>query len=377
MPLNALLVRGPFRGVSGYDHHVRELVRALHRLGVAIELRDLPGWGPDKLPIAARDPWFERLDLPVRARVALHFCMPHQLRPYPGLRNVNYTMFEATHIPARWAVLAPGCDLVVVPTESSWRAWVESGVPADRVRISPLGVDTALFAARHSPLSLRDSQGNALGRYSARFLNVSALSERKNLISLLLSWIRATTPADSAALLIKVRAPHPSLLARLHAEVAELATQLGTGLEGAAPVLFLHEVLSDAEMPRLYASATHYISASHGEGWDQPMMEAAASGLSLIAPDHSAYRAYLSPSLARLIPSREVPCDVDASSSAHALFGGLRWWQPDEDAMVQAIRAAIADPSAYAGAARVPILTRWSWDSAAERLRAVLGHEGA
>ena len=372
MPLSSLLVRGPFRGVSGYDHRVRELVRALHRQGVAIELRDLPEWGPDRLPASAREPWFDRLDTPVGAEVALHFCMPHQLRPYPGMRNVNYTMFEATRIPAHWVAAARTHDLVVVPTESSWHAWIDSGVPADRMRISPLGVDTALFGLHHPPLAFRDAQGQTLDRYAVRFLNVSELGDRKNLVGLVRSWIRATTPANSAVLLIKARAPHPSLLARLHAEVADLPAQLGAGLEGAAPVLFLHDLLSDAEMPRLYASATHYVSASHGEGWDQPMMEAAASGLSLIAPDHSAYRAYLDPSMARLIPSREVPCDLNPTSSANALFGSLSWWQPDEDAMVDAIRAAIADPSAYAGAARAPILARWSWDHAAAHLRAVL-----
>jgi len=39
-------VRGPFRGPTGYEHHVREFVRRLHALGVAIELVDLPEWGP-------------------------------------------------------------------------------------------------------------------------------------------------------------------------------------------------------------------------------------------------------------------------------------------------------------------------------------------
>ena len=376
MPLSSLLVRGPFRGASGYDHHVRELVRALHRQGVAIELHDLPEWGPDRLPASVRDPWFDSLDTPVGAEVALHFCMPHQLRPYAGMRNVNYTMFEATRIPAHWVAAGRTHDLVVVPTESSRHAWIDSGVPADLVRISPLGVDTALFSLHHHPLAFRDAHGQVLDRYAVRFLNVSELGERKNLLGLVRCWIRATTPTDSAVLLIKARTPHPSLLARLHADVAELATQLGAGLEGAAPVLFLHDLLSDAEMPRLYAAATHYISASHGEGWDQPMMEAAASGLSLIAPDHSAYRAYLDPSMARLIPSREVPCTVDPTSWTNSLFGNLHWWQPDEDAMVDAIRAAIADPSAYAGAARTPILTRWSWDHAAAHLRAVLDTPG-
>src|ERR671925_1706706 len=101
MTLAALRVRGPFRGPSGYDHHTREFVRELHRQGVAVELVDLPEWGPVKLPAELRDPWFESLDRPVGARVALHFCMPHQLARQRGLVEVNYTMFEATRVHPR------------------------------------------------------------------------------------------------------------------------------------------------------------------------------------------------------------------------------------------------------------------------------------
>ena len=64
-------------------------------------------------------------------------------------------------------------------------------------------------------------------------------------------------------------------------------------MEDAAPVRVLHDLVADAKAPGLYAAATHYISLSHGEGWDQPMMEAAAAGLKLIAPSHSAYLTYL------------------------------------------------------------------------------------
>lgn len=71
MTLSALKVQGPFRGVSGYDHHVRELVRALHRLGVAIELVALPIWLCRARPAGKEDPWFSGLSEPVGASVYL------------------------------------------------------------------------------------------------------------------------------------------------------------------------------------------------------------------------------------------------------------------------------------------------------------------
>src|SRR5262245_24880408 len=101
-PMLALSVRGPYKGASGHDHHVREFVRHLAARGVAVRLVDVPQWSPVKLAPDQRDPWFDTLGAPVEARTVLHFCMPHQVRSTPGLLNVNYTMFEATRIPASW-----------------------------------------------------------------------------------------------------------------------------------------------------------------------------------------------------------------------------------------------------------------------------------
>src|SRR5579862_4786523 len=115
--LEKLSVIGPFHGPSGYDHHVREFVRELDRQGVAVELRDLPGWTAAKLPEERRDPWFDSLTQAVDANVVLHFTTPQCAVPCPGKRNVNFTMFEATRIVREWVRQNRGHDLVILPTE--------------------------------------------------------------------------------------------------------------------------------------------------------------------------------------------------------------------------------------------------------------------
>ncbi|MGH2615579.1 MAG: hypothetical protein ACRDJC_10100 [Thermomicrobiales bacterium] len=371
----AIEIHGPFRGPTGYDRHVRGFARALHDLGVAVELVELPRWSPARLPPELQDPWFALLNRPVRARTVLHCCMPPQVRKTPGQIAVNYTMFEATPIPPRWAAVSDRPERIVVPTESSALAWRAAGVAPERLAVSPLGVDARAFGAvtpgRPSP--------DLLGRAGVwdrrhRFLNVAEVSPRKNLPGLLRAWLRATTREDDAALILKPGFYTPSSRERFAAIHAAAETETGVAAADAAPIQVIDRLFADAEMPALFAAATHYVSLSYGEGWDQPMVEAGAAGLRLIAPAHSAYLAYLDPACATLLPSAPVLAGPLAGPDLASLFGtaGITWWQPDEDAAARAIRDAIDGRDSGVTPPRERILRDLNWERAARRLLAVL-----
>ena len=146
----------------------------------------------------------------------------------------------------------------------------------------------------------------------------------------------------------------------------------GKEMSEAAPVVFVRDIYGDAEMPRLYAAATHYLSASFGEGWDQAMMEAAASGLRLIAPAHSAYTAYLDSECATLVESREVPAAYLGDPATAALFQGANWWEPDPAGLAASIRAAIEGRDHDKASLRQRILTEFTWEKATRRLIEIL-----
>ncbi|MET0398837.1 MAG: glycosyltransferase family 4 protein [Longimicrobiaceae bacterium] len=370
--LESVTMLGPFRGGSGYDHHTREFVREFVRQGVAVQLRELRGWSPP-LPPERQDPFFDGLAAPVPARVEVQFAMPHQVMPTPGLPCVNYTMFECARIPDWWVRHAERCTRVVVPGRSSYDAWVRSGVAPERLRIAPLGIRRELYDPLPPPLPLADGAGRPVESYGARFLNVAELSPRKNLLGLLRAWLRATRPGDDAILLLKCSIWREGMWELFRADFAEVCREEGRTLEEAAPVLLLMDYVPDAEMPRLYRAATHYVSLSFGEGWDMPMTEAAAAGLSLVAPRHSAYLDYLDDGSAHWIPVREVEVDFRGylAQADVALFDGMRWWMPDEDAAAALLREII-DGRAPPKQARARILERYGWDAVSRQLIEVL-----
>lgn len=374
--MRSLEVVGPFRGPSGYDRYTREIVRELVRAGVRVQLSGLPGWVPDLAP-EQREGWFDELIEPVGAHAVLHCAMPDRAWPRSGKRNLNFTMFEADRIPAAWAEHARGYDRIVVPTTSSLRAWQAGGVPGERLRLCPLGVG-AFFAEPAAPLALDDGNGRSVLTYRYRFLNVAEPRPRKNQLGLLRTWIAATSKRDDAILILKLTTFGPRALEQFHADVRAMQARLGRTLAEAAPVVCIGGVLPDWQLRALLRAATHYISLSKGEGWDQVMMEAAVAGLSLIAPAHSAYRDYLRADEAELIPAALAPavCEGQCGREDQALFDGASWWQPSEPDAAAAIRRIVDGRAAPRRSPRERFLSEYSWARAARRLIALLDELG-
>ena len=353
-----LVVRGVFRDSSGYAFAVRRFVRGLVEAGIRVRLVDLNYADTDNLPDDQLDPLLRTLDRPVRAKAVLTITTPPAVEVVPGLKTINYTMFEALDIPPLWAAQSRRHDHVVVATASSREAWLRAGHPPDRVHVSPAGVD-AVEAGRIPPAAIVDSAGRRLSDYRVRVLNVSDFNDRKNLDGVLRVWLGATRAEDSAALLLKI-GKGSGVSGGMRDLLTRVSAQVGRTLAQAAPVFLVEGKLSDADMMGLHTASTHYWSMSHGEGWDLPMAQAGAMGLTLLAPDHSAYNAYLDGRVAHMIPSPITP--------GITAYAGQDWWSPDEDEAARLLRKVIDDPDGTRRSAQSHLLEHFSWQAATRRL---------
>src|SRR5215510_11177673 len=201
----SLIVSGRYRRPTGYGGHIREIVRALNGQGICIQLVDLPAGSLSALPTGKYDSWLDTLDRPVDSDSVLHVCLPHQARSVEGMLNVNVTTFETTRIPESWAKCSFGHDLIVLPTDSSKRAWMAGGIPEERLRLCPRGVDCSRFHPGVEPLELGRRRGRRVLEYKTRFLNVSEFvsAPRKNLLGMLRVWMNSTSNDDDAILILK------------------------------------------------------------------------------------------------------------------------------------------------------------------------------
>lgn len=378
MAARGLKVIGPYRGGSGYDRHTREFVRGFVAARTPVELRLLEGWSPD-LPEALRDTWFDGLGEPVGADTTLHFAMPNQIMTDRDRRNVNYTMFEAERIPHTWAAAAARVDLIVLPTAGCLQMWEDSGVPASKLRVVPLGVDVAAFSAEAPPLPMQLSDGRHIDSITHRFLHIGDLRPRKNHLGLLRTWMAATKAGDDAVLILKAPDARSRAWPAFMLDLQDMQRGLGRSLKDAAPVVIIRELLSETQLRSLYASATHYISMSHGEGWDMPMMEAACGGLQLIAPRHTAYTSYLGDDDAHLVSSRLMRATFDERLGAEdaLFFAGLNWWNPDEAEAAALLRRIVDGREPPKASPRDRIIRDHDWAGAARRLLEVIFEDAA
>ncbi len=359
-----LAVRGVFRGPSGYAFQNRRFVQYLTKAGVRVHLMDLL-YEPEESCAVTDDPLFAALRQPVRAKAMITFSTPPMVEKIEGVKTVNYSLIETDRILPAWARHSRTHDHVVVATRSSRDAWIAGGVPPERVSVCPEGVD-APGDALPMQLNINGEKPGPISAYRVRFLNVSDAVPRKNLIGLLRVWLRATRADDDAALILKCGGRGTG--AELAELVATAIRQTGVPYQQAGRIAWLDARLSDPDMQSLTAAATHYWSMSHGEGWDLPMAQAGAMGLTLIAPRHSAYLDYLDDRSAHFIPA--------APSPAVGPYDGSSWWTPDEDAAVGLIRAIIDNPDAHRRDARAA-LAPFTWEAAAGRLIDILQKQGA
>lgn len=218
---------------------------------------------------------WEQAVLPVQAAGCRLLYSPANLAPVLSRRNVvvvhdvaalrhpeaysrQYVAYQRAVLP----VLARRARLVITVSEFSRRELIEVlGVPADRIRVIPEGVDER-FAAAADPEPVRARYG--LGR--PYVLVVATESRRKNLEGL---------------------GPAAAALAGHGVEVV----LVGTG----RPYLRTAEVpfrrlgyVPDEDLPGLYAGALALALPSRYEGFGLPCLEAMACGTPVVAADAGA-----------------------------------------------------------------------------------------
>jgi hypothetical protein len=352
---------------TGYAMSARELLRSLDEAGVRTSYEYVYGPGT---PFTVPEPdglGDHRLDAIARRfagrrpDVSVVYAQGDVFRKNRGRHRIGYTMLEVDGFPGEWVRQANEMDEVWVPSAFNRDGLAASGVTKP-LHVMPLGVDPDHF---HPEIrGVPNPNGDFV------FLSNFEWNERKA-PQLLLSVFNRTFRASEPVLLVcKV------LNRQWERNVTAEVRALGLPSTGGRVAFLYNRDYPYSQMGTLYRSADCYVSASRGEGWDMPLLEAMACGLPAIATDWGAHREFVHDGIAWPLRIRGLVPAVSYNPN----YEGFRWADPDPDHLAGLLRHVFEnrDEARAKGArAAAEMAARWSWRRAAERIRARLDAIGA
>jgi glycosyltransferase involved in cell wall biosynthesis len=265
--------------------------------------------------------------------------------------------------PAR--ILTQSRTIVITPSNWSREGLVRSGVPSARIHIVPHGVETSIFhpAGDLQRTSFRRQMGWA-DRFV--FLHVGAMSPNKGVPLMLEAFAHIMDQHPEAILVLKGLDNIYQSRQRLHAMMDGIPA--GIRMKLASRVTFVGETCSFARMAALYQAADAYLSPYSGEGFNLPVLEAAACGAPVICTAGGPTDDFVTDDFARRIHSQRVIWRGENNAEFLLLA-------PDKEQLIATMSSTILDNQwrqSARHAASSYVAARFTWRHSIEKLMPVL-----
>jgi hypothetical protein len=313
---------------------------------------------PDGNPAAAHD-------------VLLRIGFPYDLTPSASRRTAVFITSEFCAIPSShfagrpdFAALLKRDDLFVLPP-SNWAAEAAyvRGFRKEQVLVTPHGVDPETF----KPMpERRADMRRQLGLDGFVFMSVGAMTENKGTEVLLKAFAEVVQKRPDSRLLLKGLDPLHNSRERLQREFAALPFPVRRLLQ--EKVHYIGEQWSMDAMALLFQAADVYVSPYHAEGFNIPVLEAAACGLPLIVTGGGATDDFVTDDFARKIKAHWEPARFE-DVLGKQLF-------PDLDHLIDLMQSAMDDESWRRSASSAGpryAHENFNWDSIVDRMLMRLG----
>ncbi len=299
-----ILIRAPLVTMSGYGVHSRQICKwALGRSDFNVQTQILP-WGmtPWVLNHDAEDGLIgniiERSVNPSessKSDITFQVQLPNEWDPSLGKINVGISaVVEADRCNPEWISSCNNMTAVVVPSEHTKKVLKDTGDVRVPIYVIPETYHKSVGDDDLPPLDLNLSTSfNFL--VFAQFTGGTPNTDRKNLFNTV-KWLCEIFSNDpDVGIILKTNSGCNS---RIDRQITEklLSNLLSEVRKGPYPKFhFLHGAMTESEVAALYRvpSIKALVSLTRGEGFGLPILEAAASGLPVIATGWSGHLDFL------------------------------------------------------------------------------------
>lgn len=308
MPKKRVLLRAPLLTISGYGVHCRQIFEYLYErtdLDLHVEVLN---WGQTS--------WMVHSDLEDGLIGKIMSCskkleppydftfqvqLPDEWNPKLGRKNIGISAFvETDRCSPQWVQKCNEMDLVIAPSTFTKDVVTRSGSVTKPFYVVPEWFNTCLLKDKENGLrETAEKQFNFVTPFNFMLLGQltgqDPWSDRKNIFFTIKWFFETFADRPDVGLILKTNSGKSTLIDKKITEsvVTNLIKQVRPG--PFPKVHLLHGNLSSEEVASLYhhPKVFGFISATRGEGYGLPLVDAAASGVPVLATNWSGHLEFL------------------------------------------------------------------------------------
>lgn len=360
--MKTVLCRGPLLTQSGYGVHMRQVARwLLSRSDLNVTFQTLP-WGdtPWIIDANACDGLIGEImkrssASKEKSDVSIQLQLPNEWDPSLGKFNVGMTAaVETDKCNPEWVTACNAMDLVIVPSEHAKTNLTSSGGLTTKIVIIPEAFSDACLVPKESlPIDKLPTFSTAFNfLVFGQITGNNPHNDRKNTFFTLKYLFEEFKDQEDVGIVIKTNSGRNSLIDKNH--TTNIISQVvAEARKGPFPrVHLLHGEMSDLEVAALYQhpQIKALVALTRGEGYGLPILEAAASGLPVVATGWSGHMDFLKHG--KFVSIYYQLGDVHPSRVDGKIFvPGCRWATPSEQDFKKRIakfRSSPATPKEWA-----------------------------
>jgi len=296
--MKKVVIRGPVMTQSGYGVHARQFVKyAMTRKDWDVKFQVTP-WG--------MTPWLVDTDNPVIDFIAkrsvpftdpdlsIQIQLPNEWDPTLAKKNIGVTAaVETTNCNPQWITACNQMDSVIVPSKFTKKVLEDTGYLSTKVTV----VNEAFpeeFETCESFLDIKLTTDFNLLVYG-QITGINAEFDRKNFFYTIKWLCEAFKDNEDVGIVIKTNSGKNTKIDRdVTANVIKKLLK-AVRVGNYPKIHLLHGNLTDKEVAELYRhpKIKGLVTATRGEGYGLPILEAAASNLPVIATNWSGHLDFL------------------------------------------------------------------------------------
>ena len=313
MNKKTIIFRATVDNFSGYGTVSRNLILAFYKKYndiFEIGLQNLRWLTAGDIEMSQEDreilDTLKRKQLPPEESILIHMSIPIEFQiPHNFKKYFGFTMLETDKITPTWASILNHLDGCIVPAPFNVSTFMNSGVTVP-ITMIPFGVDFNMFTLDKEPLL---SEKDISTKFNFLCTGQWTPGDRKNTTQTIYFFLKTFKGNKDVGLILKVYGVGAGTIDKIQCveKINLIRKKLNLKPDEGPKIYLIHGALTTEEMAKLYHNAQVFILPSSGEAFGMPIIEAIASGLSVITTGGTAPDFYLNPEKSVLLNYKWVP----------------------------------------------------------------------